>query len=72
MPWAYVDEAGDRALFHPPAKIVVSSQELLCDLAAQGLGVAMTGLVAQPYIKAGELVPILRKWAISPPPISMP
>ncbi|TNE84166.1 MAG: LysR family transcriptional regulator [Deltaproteobacteria bacterium] len=71
MRWPYVDETGDVAFVDPPAKFIVSSQELLCDLAAQGLGVAMVGLVAQAWIRAGELTPILEEWVIAPPPLSI-
>ena len=71
LPWTYVDEEGRQISLTPPPAITVSSMELLCELAAQGLGITMTGWVALPYISSGELMPILDTYTINPPPISI-
>ena len=71
IPWAYVDEQGHQMTIDPDPTFTVSSQELVCDLAAQGLGIAMTGWVALPYITSGDLVELLEGYTFTPPPLSI-
>ena len=54
---------------NPPVAVVGTDQELVCDLAAQGLGIAMVGWVALPYIEAGSLVPLLEDYSARLPPM---
>ena len=71
IPWVFVDENGNQKTIDPAPAVTVSSQELVCELAAQGLGIAMTGWVALPYIQAGELIPLFEDFTFTPPPLSI-
>jgi DNA-binding transcriptional LysR family regulator len=69
MPWPFVDPSGDRLSLTPPSVITVSSQELGCELAAEGLAITTCGWVGLPYVESGRLVPILEPFAWRPPPM---
>jgi DNA-binding transcriptional LysR family regulator len=70
-PFYYRGEDGADSLLalNPPAALIGTDQELVCELAAQGLGIAMVGWVALPYIEAGRLVPLLEDYSAELPPI---
>jgi DNA-binding transcriptional LysR family regulator len=70
-PFMYRGEEGPDSplLLDPPASTIGSDQELLCELAAEGLGIAMVGWVALPYIESGRLVPLLEAHSVGLPPM---
>lgn len=64
------DEGADSLLVvNPRVALVGTDQELVCELAARGLGIAMVGWVALPYIEAGSLVPLLEDYSAQLPPM---
>jgi DNA-binding transcriptional LysR family regulator len=63
------DGAGSLSTVSPPVALIGTDQELVCELAAQGLGIAMVGWVALPYIESGRLVPLLEAYSPELPPM---
>ena len=71
IPWAFTDEHGEDLIIEPECRITSSSLDGLCDLAAQGLGVTMSGLVAIPFLRSGQLVSILQEYHRVTPPMAI-
>jgi DNA-binding transcriptional LysR family regulator len=72
-PFFYRGLEGAESLIslNPTTAIVGTDQELVCELAARGLGIAAVGWVASPYIEAGRLVPLLEDYSPQIPPMMM-
>jgi DNA-binding transcriptional LysR family regulator len=70
-PFYYRGEEGADSLLtvNPTAAVIGTDQELVCELAVQGLGIANVGWVALPYIEAGTLVPLLEDYTPELPPM---
>jgi DNA-binding transcriptional LysR family regulator len=68
-PFYYRGEDGPGSLLalEPTVAVIGTDQELVCELAARGMGIAMVGWVALPYIEAGTLVPLLEDYAAELP-----
>ena len=71
MPWRFTDEKGQNMLLdNTNSMLSVGSDELMCELAAQGLGITMAGTwVAQHYLKSGQLIPVLEEYSFEGPPV---
>jgi DNA-binding transcriptional LysR family regulator len=53
----------------PPGRATANSPELLIRLARSGAGIAVVSdHFAEPYVRSGELVPVLADWSL--PPVS--
>jgi DNA-binding transcriptional LysR family regulator len=49
----------------PPGRVTANSPELLMRLARQGTGItALAHLFAEPYVRSGELEPVLQDWTL--------
>jgi DNA-binding transcriptional LysR family regulator len=61
--------AGARWEGVPPARATANSPDLLLRLARQGVGItAVSHHFAEPYVRSGELVPVLEEWSLPPVP----
>ena len=51
----------------PPGRVTANSPELLMRLARQGTGItALAHHFAEPYVRSGELEPVLQEWTLPP------
>lgn len=73
--WAYEGPDGDKGTVHVPPALRANNGDLLCDLAAAGMGVVLQPtFIAHPAIESGALVPALTgyrwqsldAWAVYP------
>jgi DNA-binding transcriptional LysR family regulator len=66
VPWV-LTRGEERWEGIPPGRATANSPELLIRMARSGAGIAIAGdHFADPYVKSGELVPVLSDWAAEP------
>lgn len=67
-PWPWLLTRGDAVWSGvPPSRATANSPELLIRLARAGAGITVvTDHFAEPYLAAGELVPVLAEWQLPP------
>lgn len=71
LAWTFTDTNGESITIDTTNAVVsVSSVELLCELATEGVGISMAGTwLAKQYFESGQLVPILEEYSAEGPPI---
>lgn len=71
LAWTFTDTNGENLTIDTTNAVVsVSSVELLCELATEGVGISMAGTwLAKQYFESGQLVPILEEYSAEGPPI---
>ena len=67
IPWRFTDTNGDLLIVEPPNTVIsVTSAEAVCDLAAEGLGLAVVSRWnAEPHVESGQLVEVLKPFTSS-------
>jgi LysR family transcriptional regulator, regulator for bpeEF and oprC len=67
--WRF-EKNGERKSFTPRGRVSVNSLEAASAAAAYGMGIAqVTEVLVAPYLRSGELRPLLTDWAAPAPPL---